>query len=132
MGVLSSWVILLVKSSLISSNCRCLRSVMSGGSDFLNGVAVSFFDRFFVSIFVKIALRVNYLFLPLWCNGGAKVKKKKHNYPIIRLVTLFISDPGEALYLAFNRFIISHFSLRQNRLFPICTPSDFNVLRHTG
>lgn len=78
---------------------------MSGGSDFLNGVAVSFFDRFFVSIFVKIALRVNYLFLPLWCNGGAKVKKKKHNYPIIRLVTLFISDPGDFGVMTFSALI---------------------------
>lgn len=78
---------------------------MSGGSYFLNGVAVSFFDRFFVSIFVKIALRVNYLFLPLWCNGGAKVKKKKHNYPIIRLFTLFISDPGGFGVITFNALI---------------------------
>lgn len=43
-----------------------------------------------------------------------------------------ICDPGGALYLIFKHLIIKHFSLRQNRLFPICTPSDFNVLRHTG
>ena len=68
----------------------------------------------------------------MWCNGGANGIKENLNSLIDKELRLVLSDPGEALYLIFKHLIIKHFSLRQNRLFPICTPSDFNVLRHTG
>ncbi|WP_348682242.1 hypothetical protein, partial [Duncaniella freteri] len=57
-------------------------------------------------------------------------KTTKSKYLNIRYLDLFLSDPPGTRILISYTLIINHLVCGVLPLFPICTPTDFNVLRH--